>query len=442
MKGKKMLQLLGRFLAFMLACTLLSRSSASLTVAVVQTATPGKMVISHRITAIGKVQENQERAISAEPGQKISRILVHEGDAVNPGDVLLQVDLFALREQISACAQELEKIELEMADLESAKRIQQEKQDLAVRRAQEDYSLAVAKGDQAMFWAEYERNQAIKRLEEYYQRTELAEEEESALIQEANAAQKAYEEAVAAREEAIQAALRAIEDAQEKEPADSSPQLKQMDAKEKRNQWKKLKKLQRAKGKIRSPVKGVVSKLNVSAGEWTTEAPLLLLADLTSGCKFTAQVEREREEYLEKDAQVTLTNEQKKQTIENLNIDSVEASPEDPDFLDICIYLPADTLEIGDRAEMTVEKKSQTYNTCIPIQALHEANGQYFVYVIQEKDTILGGQLAAQKVSVTVQEQNESYAALDDGCLSGSQKVIRDSSKAIDEGSPVRLDAS
>ena len=442
MKGKKMLKLLGRFLIFMLVCTMLSRASASLTVAVVQTASPGKMVIAHRVFAAGKVEENQERAVSAQAGQKISRIFVQEGDLVNPGDTLLQVDLRTLREQITACDRELKKIELELADLESARKIQEEKRALAVRRAQEDYQTAAAKGDQALSWAAYERDQAAAKLSEYVQNTEPDQEEEEVLIQELNAAQKAYEEAAASREADIQAAARALEDAQEEEPADNSVSLKKMEAKEKQVERRTLKKLERAGGRMLSPVRGSVTKLNVSVGEWTTEAPLLLLADLTTGCKFTAQVEQEQEKYLEKDAPVTLTNERKKLKVENLKIHSVEANPEDSSFLDVCIYLPADTMNIGDSAEMTVEQSSQTYNTCVPIQALHEASGQYFVYVIQEKDTILGEQLTARSVKVTVQEQNETYAALDDGSLFSSQKVITDSSKGIDEGSPVRLDAS
>ena len=236
MKGKKMLKLLGRFLIFMLACTMLSRASSSLTVAVVQTTSPGKMVISHRVFAAGKVEENQERAVSAQAGQKISQIFVQEGDLVNPKDALLQVDLQTLKEQIAACDQELEKIELELADLESARNIQEEKRELAIRRAQEDYQTAAAKGDQAVSWAVSERDRASAKLKEYYQNTELEQEEEDALIQEFNAAQKAYEEAVAAREADIQEAVRAMEDAQEKEPADSSIPLKKIESKEKKIQ--------------------------------------------------------------------------------------------------------------------------------------------------------------------------------------------------------------
>ena len=92
MRGRDVLRPLGIFLAFMAVCTMLSRASSSLTVAVVQTASPTKMVISHKVTAVGKVEEDQEMAVSTEAGQKIAQIWVREGQTVEPGDVLLQLD--------------------------------------------------------------------------------------------------------------------------------------------------------------------------------------------------------------------------------------------------------------------------------------------------------------------------------------------------------------
>lgn len=440
MKGRKMLRVLWVFLAFMLACTMLSRASSALTVAVVKTASPGKMVISHKVTATGKIEGNQELAISAESGQKISQILVREGELVNPGDVLLQMELGALKEQISSFGQELEKIELEKSALESSKRLQEQKRELAIQRAQEDYDRAMAKGDQAVFQAAGEWDQAVEELNAYYQNAEIQEEQESAYKEKIQAAQKAYEEAEASRDEALQTAVRALEDARVQEPPDNSVRIKEAEAKSIRRQMKKLQKFQEAGAKVTAPVKGSVTKIQATVGETTADAPLLFLADLSAGCRFTAQVEKEQEEYLGKGAPVTLSNEQKKKTVEDLQIDSVKVNPEDASLLDVCVYLPEDALEIGDSAKMTVEQKSGSYNTCIPIQALHAANGTYFVYVLQEEEAILGKQLTARTVNVTVQEQNETYAALDDGCLSGDQKVIQDASKTIDEGSPVRLD--
>ncbi len=440
MKGKKMLRSLAIFLVFMLVCTMLSRASSTLTTALVQTVSPGKMVIVHKVTAVGKIQEERELAVSAQAGQKIAQISVREWERVAPGDLLLQIDMDMLREQIASRRQELKKIGLERAGLAASMGIEDQKKGLAIRRAQEDCAQAAAQGDRAVARAAEEWDRAVAELNGYRQTAEILDEQEDVLAGAVDTAQKAYEDALAAREEGIRSADRALEDALLEGTPDSTIQLKEIEAKSIRRQLDKLKKIQRTGGEICAPIKGTVTRIQVSVGELTAETPLLFLADLDAGCRFTAQVEKSQEEYLVQGTPVTLTNGQKKQTVRDLKIDLVRVNGEDPALLDVCVRLPADVLEIGDSAEMTVEQRSGTYDTCIPIQALHQANGMYFVYVIQKEETILGEQLTARRVDVTVQEQNEIYAALDDGCLSNSQKVIRDASKTIDEGSPVRLE--
>lgn len=439
MRGRKMLKILGIFLVFMLVCTMLSRASSALTVAVVRTVSPGRMTIAHTVTATGKVQEERELAVSAQAGQKIAQIAVREGDQVGPGDLLLKTDLSALKEQISDKEQELEMARAEIASLEAAEKVKKEKQERAIQRAREDRDWAAVKGDQAVARASEEWDRAIGAYNEVLQNGGGGEGQADALREAADAAGRAYEEAVSAREESLREADRTLEDATVQEPPDPAVQLKKKEAEKIQAQLKKLKKLQKSGGQVRAPIKGVVTRILAAAGEMTAETPLLFLADLRAGCRFTAQVDKSQEEYLQKDTPVTLTNEQKDPTVKDLTIASVRADPEDAALLQVCVYLPGDTLTVGDSAKMTVEKKSKAYDTCVPIQALYEAGGMYFVYVVQEEDTIMGKQLTARKINVTVQEQNETYAALGDGCLAGGQKVIQDADKTIDEGSPVRL---
>ncbi|MEF2653586.1 MAG: hypothetical protein U0M37_05220, partial [Blautia sp.] len=65
-----------------------------------------------------------------------------------------------------------------------------------------------------------------------------------------------------------------------------------------------------------------------------------------------------------------------------------------------------------------------------------------FVYVTDKENTILGEQLVARKVEVTVRDKNNSYAALEEGSLSSEQQVIISTDREISEGSPVRLQES
>lgn len=76
----------------------------------------------------------------------------------------------------------------------------------------------------------------------------------------------------------------------------------------------------------------------------------------------------------------------------------------------------------------------------MPLSALYldEKNLPY-VLVLDEIDTIMGTETRARKVSVTVLEQNESFAALAEGAVGSQEEVIVSSDKSVDDGSRVRL---
>ncbi len=74
-----------------------------------------------------------------------------------------------------------------------------------------------------------------------------------------------------------------------------------------------------------------------------------------------------------------------------------------------------------------------------PLQALHEEQNGYYVFVMQEEQGVLGKELTARRLDVRVQDKNNMYAALEDGALTGEQDIISSSSRPIDDGSRVRV---
>ncbi len=65
---------------------------------------------------------------------------------------------------------------------------------------------------------------------------------------------------------------------------------------------------------------------------------------------------------------------------------------------------------------------------------------QTYVLVAQQVISVMGTELQAKKVNVTVLEQNETMAALAEGTLGSKDKVIVGSDKTIDIGSRVRVE--
>ena len=62
---------------------------------------------------------------------------------------------------------------------------------------------------------------------------------------------------------------------------------------------------------------------------------------------------------------------------------------------------------------------------------------QYFIYVMEKEDAVMGTELTAKEVPVTVLDMNEQYVAVDE-MISGD--VIVSSDKDITDGSRVRLE--
>lgn len=557
---KKVICMLGAFLALMMLFTMLSRAADSIAIPTVETSTIQNMVITHKVTAQGKVVQNREQAVSTEPDQMVKAIYVNEGQQVEAGDLLFEVDMEELREQILAAKQELEKQELQNEDNKSSREAAAVSKALNLKHAASDYTRMKEQGDRAVQKAKEELAAAKKALKEYTEaddafredevermlennleekekafqeaqknredlekeiekkvqealggltdpdmqvsetnhkqegiacynleqqqiEAELRKQYQSAvetaegkkntakeerdvaaqvlesyrqnqntqsqnisqiskeqLLQAVKEKQEAYEQAVIQRESDLQSAGNALEDANVPEAQDSSADIAQIEREQKELELEKLEKLEALEGKVTSPVKGVVTKVVLTTGERTTDGTAILLADLSSGNKFTAQILSDQEKYVARNDEVSLKPENDKDRIEGLTIDSVRVNEEDKNMLDVTINLPAELMEMGTAAEMEVTKKSKAYKSCIPLSALHYDNKQAYVLVVEESETVLGRELTSRRVDVTVEDKNDQYAALQEGVLTSDQKVISSSDKTVEPGGRIRLE--
>lgn len=75
----------------------------------------------------------------------------------------------------------------------------------------------------------------------------------------------------------------------------------------------------------------------------------------------------------------------------------------------------------------------------VPLTALRQENGNKFVLVIEERQTILGTEWIAVRRNVQVRSQNAAYAALESGSLSEEDQVITSTTRPVEEGDVIRL---
>lgn len=252
------------------------------------------------------------------------------------------------------------------------------------------------------------------------------------------AKEEAYNEAVKQRQSTIQSANRTLEDAKAPENVDTATALAENDdLEEKQLAVDELQKVMDVNGKITAPSDGLITKVNVTTGETTTEDTAIRISDQSAGYKFTATLDKASAKYLSKDDKVTLDL-GNGTTVEGLTVQSIDVSAEDKNSYELTVSIPAKVKKLGSIATLKVEKASKKYDTCVPLGALHSDGDKYYVYVINEKDTILGTETAVDKVQVDILDKNNEQAAIE-GSFSWGQQFVLTSSKTLRNGDRVRL---
>ena len=252
------------------------------------------------------------------------------------------------------------------------------------------------------------------------------------------AKEEAYNEAVKQRQSTIQSANRTLEDAKAPENVDTATALTANDdLEEKQLAVDELQKVMDVNGKITAPSDGLITKVNVTTGETTTEDTAIRISDQSAGYKFTATLDKASAKYLSKDDKVTLDL-GNGTTVEGLTVQSIDVSAEDKNSYELTVSIPAKVKKLGSIATLKVEKASKKYDTCVPLGALHSDGDKYYVYVINENDTILGTETAVDKVQVDILDKNNEQAAIE-GSFSWGQQFVLTSSKTLRNGDRVRL---
>lgn len=136
---------LAGLLAVMLVFTIASRVVASITVPQVTASSPSSGKIEHTVMASGTVEAGGEKAIVTEEGILVAQVNVHTGESIGEGETLFALDMDSLEDQIYELQNQIKKLQLENDSLKKNKAQVDAKQQLELKRAQEDYEETIAK---------------------------------------------------------------------------------------------------------------------------------------------------------------------------------------------------------------------------------------------------------------------------------------------------------
>ncbi len=279
---------------------------------------------------------------------------------------------------------------------------------------------------------------------------------EQAALDSANATVNAYdaqgetldiatlEETVSANEKALQSLI--IELAETKKTDDITAKGAALDLQSQQlaiDQKKEaLEKLRKDSGSqtITSKNDGVVSSINVAAGDEVTEGMTLANITLTNSgytVEFTATADQARRVKIGSLAEVT-NNYYSDITAKLV---SARTDPQNPSSTDklLTFDISGSDVTVGQMLALSITCSSQNYDCVVPSSAIGEDTNGKYVLVMKSKSTPLGNRYYATRVNVSVLASDEVNSAVQ-GDMTSSDFIITTSEKPIKSGDQVRME--
>lgn len=249
-------------------------------------------------------------------------------------------------------------------------------------------------------------------------------------------AKRGLEDAGKQQEESLRQGEREMEDAAWPEQADSTARQNRLTMELEQERLEEYRRIYEAGGEVYGEQPGFVTELGICSGDRTADSPVIRYAAENSPFRLKASLTKEQKKYVNPGdmAEVSLGNGRKLE----LEITYLAESETAPGTYDLEIDLPGQDGILGMSGSVRVKTQSDSYECCVPAEALYSENQRYYVYAVGHKQTILGDELAVEKIPVTVLDQNENYAALEPGVITPETEVIVRSDKEVKEGEIVR----
>lgn len=450
MKPKKVLAGLGIFLLGMVLCTLLSRGIYASALPQVTLESAKRNALIHQVRANGNVRQGRELALSIEPGIRVSEILVMEGDSVTAGQPLFSLDLDHVRELMAQNEQEINRQRLSLATLQHNTELAAEQKNEEMLRAGQDFLWDRQQAAILLERAQEDKEQAERELAEIEAERpengeddpgyELWENEWKAQLDAVKAARRALEDAQNTVLETETESDRALADALSQEMTDAAMGTGRMELDALYDRQALLQEILDSDGLVWADRDGTVIEMMVSPGEPTPSGCAVLFADAKSPFYFSVLLDAEQKKYVEPgmEVKVTLGGSGADQTL-SLTMDYLTELDSAPGTFSGLVKLPEGTGRIGQTGTLEVSVQSEIFPCCVPLEALHQdANQNWFVYVMEERPTMLGTEPVAAKRVVKLLDQNERLAAIEQGAIDGTEQVIVGTTKEFADGDVVR----
>ncbi len=431
MKNKKIMAGFCFFLLFMWLCTVISKSIYATKLPMVTVSSPEQKYIEHIVKAEGVVEAGNKNPVTVLGGLRVENLMVHEGDKVAEGDLLFTIDMEDLEEIISEKQTEIAKLQLQIDTILQNQEIADQKKALEEQRAREDYDALARYQDTLVGRAAEEFAKAQEDIDEV---DGAADEAMQDSLQSA-----AYGEADAKwnRDNTIKEAGRKVEDILLPESEDATLQTYRLELDSRNRELALYQKVVDQGGQVSAGQSGMVTDLYIDAGGRIPDTAVMLLSDDTVPCQLKVNLTKEQKKYLDLNDPVTLKFEGNSKGIDG-TVDYLAESENAPGNYEVIVNLPEGVGTPGLSGTLTHSEQGEKYACCIEPAALYKTDTRNYVYVLKEREGILGMEYYAEEINVKILDENESYVAVE-GVIDGESQIILSATRELKNGDTVRI---
>ena len=273
-----------------------------------------------------------------------------------------------------------------------------------------------------------------------YEQEYIRQEKRLQLEQRVMACQQALEEAQRQKETALLEAARTMEDAESvRSPDASAVNILSLDIGYRKEKLERLEQLAQAEGRVYAEGNGIVVDCRLRVGERIPDGAVILYA-LDDGERVLNTVfYKEQQEYIsvgtQFDMEVFLPD-GSRQTGTAL----LEYLEEGEESLLGELSFDLQQTRIGQSAQLSCKLQTDVFETVVQKTCIYDGPGEtHYLFVAEEHQGILGTEWRVRKVKITVEDQNETMAAVSSAELTSESRVVAGSDKQLLDGAVVRV---
>lgn len=189
---------------------------------------------------------------------------------------------------------------------------------------------------------------------------------------------------------------------------------------------------------VLSRVSGVVSAVNVTAGNATTANNVLMTIDVVDrGYSTSISVTNEQSKKVNIGDQAEVSTYSWGSSI-TATLAAIKTDPDNPTRNKLLVFDVTGDVSNGTQLNLTIGQRSQNYEVIVPNSAMRKDNNGDFVLIVQVKSSPLGNRYVATRVDVQVLASDDVNTAVSGG-ITSSDYVITTANKPIESGMLVRM---